>query len=441
MKSDSNNPQDPEFSEQQLDDLLSLASWPAVSQQSVDRLKAVCVSVSDTETDVNTRPMSVPVRETMRSRSAGMRLSIRVGSILTLLVMAFVSGNWFAQWRLSDNRESAGQATVEISKTTEQPHDPSAPVEGPETVVPKVVPGPELVRQPQKEAVVESTEPKSMVPVPDSIPEPLPVDDGLRTKREEQQLKYRAQLQSVLECLAVQNEKQSDEDQWKCIQPLMARRAEFEYLLWEVVETSTGQQKMAALTAIGFVGSQRSVPRLMSTTADKSLRVVAIESLKRCADEATLVGFVLQQQDADLSREFARVLASRRNDAALQAWLHLVREPAARASCLRAADELSPELVERLFLLLDAPLVADRMVAVVSLGSRTDQATRTRLIRLMNQYTYRWEPIAALMWNGSPDAMRSLQQRQSDVEHFAVMQTASIQLAAFVGSGPTQRPN
>ena len=257
-------------------------------------------------------------------------------------------------------------------------------------------------------------------------PEPDPLNNKRHrlTQREKMQL----QLESVLTCLARQEKVDPS-----CCRSLLPRRAEFEYMLGEVIRNATGQRQLAAVTAIGFIGTDGSVPGLLRTSATDELRVAAVEAAKRCASEQMLAGLILQTGDAKLQLEFLTELAQRNTDRAVLAWLHLMRSPATRNLCQQAADRLSPTMIDAMFVNLDAPLLDDRIAAIQTLGWRTDLPTQNRILRTLQQFPNRWEPVAILMWNGSEPALKTLVNLQRNPEQFAVLQTAAIQLEAAVG--------
>ncbi|MBL8816512.1 MAG: hypothetical protein JNL58_10815 [Planctomyces sp.] len=445
---------DVEFSDSRLNELLSAAEWPEIPGDAVTRLRALCKESPEQSSVVDKPAAAVTAgRQSTDFRSAADLRSVAdvyrrnwISWIVTagVIAAAFVAGQWFEARRSS--RQVVRQPEVESpavvsqdSPATEQTTENPANVgieAAPSEMMPREDSSTDMVAETPSDAGV----PEKLIPTPE---EAFGSGGKHRSRRDKLREQYQTQLKSVLACLEEQQLKEHNSEGLQagagntsadlCLRPLMEKREEFEYLLWEMIRTTTGQQRLTALTAIGYVGTPKSVPLLMSTTSDADLRGVALEALKRCADEATITGFVLQQRDDELSREFCAVLASRQTDSAAQAWIHLVQNPSRRSHCLQAADELSEELVERFFQMLDSSLAADRIAAAVSLGSRTDPQTRKRLVGLIQAFPHRWEPVAALMWNGSPESMRVLQQLQGDTTRFAVLQTASVQLTAFVG--------
>lgn len=439
-----------EFSDSRLNELLSAAEWPEVPGDAITRLRVLCKEASEQSSVVDKPTATVKADgQFIDFRSAADHRSAAdvyrrnwISWIVTagVIAAAFVAGQWFEARRSSP--QVVRQPDVESPSVVSQDSPASEQTTAnPANVEMEPVPPGMMPREDSPTDMVAETPsgagvPEKLIPTPE---EAFGSGSKHRSRRDKLREQYQTQLKSVLACLEEQQVRvpgagaPESQSVLQCVLPLMEKREEFEYLLWETIRTTTGQQRLTALTAVGYVGTQRSVPLLMSTTSDTDLRGVALEALKRCADEATITGFVLQQRDDELSREFCAVLAGRKTDSAAQAWIHLVQNPSRRSHCLQAADELSDELVERFFQMLDSSLAADRIAAAVSLGSRTDPQTRKRLVGLIEAFPHRWEPVAALMWNGSPESMRVLQQLQGDTTRFAVLQTASVQLTAFVG--------
>jgi hypothetical protein len=419
-----------EVSDEVLDAMLNRAQWPQVSATVIERLQSVFDAAVDDSVPQPLVTSVRPVNEIISSRN----VRLQYIAAMVLMLMAFLAGRWSVEQFGSRQTEGAA-SNPSLAELTLDGVSPGQ-ISTTESVVQNSVDAAlrSVVAVENGGDSSSSGMPESGMSSGVSVTElPMPVmdempDDASRKRRRPNRVSYREQLDAVLTCLAEQEAADVG-----CVQPLLLRRSEFEYLLWEVIQNSTGQKQLTALTAMGFVGSRRSVPLLMKTSAsnDQALRAAAIAALKRCADEQTLAGFVLQQQRPELAFEFAAELANRRSEMALQTWFQLVQNPASRMTCLRVSDDLNPELVEMLFAALDASLVADRVSAAISLGSRTDKQTQQRLRGLVQQFPLRWEPVAALIWNGSSEAMQLLSQLQQDQQRFAVLQTAAVQLSAY----------
>jgi hypothetical protein len=97
-------------------------------------------------------------------------------------------------------------------------------------------------------------------------------------------------------------------------------------------------------------------------------------------------------------------------------------------------DDLSPAAIDVTFAAFDSNIVNERIAAAMVLGARSDARTLNRIVAAVRRYPTRWEPAAALMWNGSEEAIRVLNQMQREPALFAVLQTAAVQLQSLAGS-------
>lgn len=453
----------------QLDALLLQARWPAPEDAILDRLqKSIAAGLQDhpvtTESiqaiDLMTaiapheKSMAIsPDSRLSRKESAWMMLT----STLAIAVLAFFAGRWSSSIsQLTSNTASQplpvepSQISGQLSKAPTSFPDASTPIGLDATDLADSDhkhPHPNLANSTFNQPAQSNSQPtagsspSADMQSPDQMlaetqhgqadektlqPEP----DLMNNKRHRmtQREKLQLQLDNVLTCLALQEKADAS-----CCRSLLPRRAEFEYMLGEVIRNATGQRQMAAVTAIGFIGTDGSVPGLLQTSTRKELRTTAIEAVKRCSSEQMLAGLILQTSDPQLQKQFLFELAHRNSSRAVSAWLHLMRSAATRNLCQHAVDELSPAIIDAMFINLDAPLLDDRIAAIQTLGWRTDPATQTRILRTLQQFPNRWEPVAILMWNGSEPALKTLVALQGNPERFAVLQTAAIQLEAAVG--------
>ena len=349
---------------------------------------------------------------------------------LAVVVLAFLAGRWTSP----DIQNEVVTTNGAIDSSDPEVPEPVLPGTSDPERKPLDLPSKNADRS---EMMADSTAKSSEVLAPETMPDMIqPQPDKLNAKRYRltQRERMLFQLDSVLTCLA--DNKSVDA---ACCQTLLPRRAEFEYMLGEVIRTATGQRQMAAVTAIGFIGTDGSVPTLLKTSKQESLKDKAIAAARRCSSEQMLAGVVLQPSDESLKKEFLTELAQRKPRNAVLAWLHLMRSPETRDLCLQVIDEVSPALIDAMFTELDAPLLDDRIAAILTRGRRTDKPTQNRIMQLAQQFPNRWEPVAILMWNGSEPAIKTLTQLQRNPERFAVLQTAAIQLEASVGLPKTRQ--
>lgn len=404
-----------------LDQLLSEARWPEPDGDTLARLQSMVSSVLASSIDVQETRIAAPV-PTSGDRWTQMQRLALAAAVAAALLVAFLAGRWTS----SDGREplAGTQPTDQPAGVLNQTESGSVLPKSPtQEEQPAQVPNMAAADPVESKSSFSAEEPKSALPLPDPLSE--------KRRRMTQREKMHQQLESVLACL----EKGQNVDA-SCCQSLMPKRAEFEFLLAEIIRNATGQRQVAAVTALGFVGTDGSVPGLLQSASSESLRAAAVKAVKRCSSEQMLAALVLQPGNQALAEEYVRELAHRSTPKAAFAWLHLVRTPESRDLCLRLADELSPALVNILFSELDAPVMDDRMAAILSLGRRGDDQTLKRVTQLCQQFPGRWEPVAVLIWNGSELAMNTLTVMQQAPERYAVLQTASIQLKAFMSQPP-----
>ena len=400
------------------DQLLSEAQWPEPEPAAIGRLQSfITTALADSQGNAaSVEPLSSSSRHFTRLRSLTLATALAAA-----LLVAFLAGRWTSP----DTADG-----VAATKNADEPSDSGQT--RPKGVGAALAQPAPANRSSDAGNMASTDVPDANNPTVSESQEKLqPKPDPLNEKRRRltQRERMQQQLESVLACLEEEREVDAS-----CCQSLMPRRAEFEFLLGEMIRSATGQRQTAAVTALGFVGTDGSVPILLQSDLKGDLRNAAIEAAKRCSSEQMLAGLVMQKGDPLLRKEFLTELAHRTTPQAALAWLHLIRTVETREPALQVVDELSPALIERLFTELDAPLIDDRLAAILSLGRRADEQTLKRTTRLCQQYPGRWEPVAILMWNGSEPAVKTLMNLQKDVERYAVLQTATVQLESFVGA-------
>ena len=401
----------------ELDLLLSEAKWPEADAETLMRLSAL----TTTALQASGEDLAMTVKPLIAIKSDRQNPWVVIAVSIAAIVLAFFAGRWTTQ---SDRQNEIIAKPQELnpSKVIENtllPDQmaPSGDTEDKKSVTP-------LMGDTSKESLANN-QPGKLTPSADPV--------SAKRKRLSQRDKMKQQLDSVLACL---EEGQKAET---CCQTLLPRKAQFEYLLAEIVRTATGQRQAAAIAAMGFVGSDGTVPLLLEIAEKPDLRITAVESVKRVSSEQMLAALVLQGGDVATRKELLIGLAHRKTPQAAFIWLHLVRTPDCRDLCLQVVDELSPELVDLLFAELDAPVMDDRLAAIQSLGRRGDESTFKRTELLCQNFPHRWEPVAILMWNGSEMAMGFLTRLQKNPERYAVIQTAAIQLKTATGAGSGSR--
>lgn len=401
----------------ELDLFLSEAKWPEAGDETLARLGAV-TSAALKEPGKNLKAPIKPQKELI-TRLPGRWTVVAVA--IAGMILAFLAG----RWTTSLERQSG----IVVKQQDLNPAKVVEPTPLPErmgqsgNVVEKnpVVP---FMGDTQKDSLADNQTGK-LAPSADPV--------SAKRKRLSQRDKMKQQLDSVLACL---EEGQKAE---ACCRTLLPRKAEFEYLLAEIVRTATGQRQTAAIAAMGFVGSDSTVPLLLKISEKPDLRTNARQSAKQASSEQMLAALTLQGGDALIRKELLIELAHRKSPQAASIWLHLVRTFECRDLCLQVVDELSPELVDLLFVELDAPVIDDRLAAIQSLGRRVDEATFRRTEYLCQRFPHRWEPVAILMWNGSEPAMGVLARLQKNPERYAVIQTAAVQLEAASAASSRSR--
>lgn len=401
----------------ELDLLLFEAKWPEADAETLMRLSALTTTVLQESGE----DLSMTVKPLIAVKSDRQNPWMVIAVSIAATVLAFFAGRWTTQSDRQNEIVARPQKLnpSKVVETTAVPEQmtPSGDTEDKKSVTP-------LMSDTPKESLANN-QPGKLTPSADPV--------GAKRKRLSQRDKMKQQLDSVLACL---EEGQKAET---CCQTLLPRKAQFEYLLKEIVRTATGQRQTAAIAAMGFVGSDGTVPLLLEIAEKPDLRTTAVQSVKRASSEQMLAALVVQGGDASTRKELLIELAHRKTPQAAFIWMHLVRTPDCRDLCLQVVDELSPELVDLLFAELDAPVMDDRLAAIQTLGSRGDESTFKRTELLCKNFPHRWEPVAILMWNGSETAMGFLARLQKNPERYAVIQTAAIQLKAATGAGSGSR--
>jgi hypothetical protein len=95
------------------------------------------------------------------------------------------------------------------------------------------------------------------------------------------------------------------------VQPLLARRAEFEQrLLWRF-GAFVGEREPAAVELLGCLGSEAALPLLLHERLKPATHAAAVRALLRLADGGTLARLERQEWDDDLREEITAALQSR----------------------------------------------------------------------------------------------------------------------------------
>ena len=401
----------------ELDLLLSEAKWPEADAETLMRLSAL----TTTALQASGEDLATTVKPLIEGKSHQQKRWMIIAISIAGMILAFLAGRWTTQPNRQNDivaqpQELSPSKVVETTAVAEQ-MAPASEVEDKKSV------GPFMIDTPKE--TLANTQSGKLKPSADPV--------SAKRRRLSQRDKMKQQLDSVLDCL---EEGQKAET---CCQTLLPRKAQFEYLLTEIVRTATGQRQTAAIAAMGFVGSDGTVPLLLQIAEKPDLRTTAVQSVKRASSEQMLAALVVQGGDVATRKELLIELAHRKTPQAALIWLHLMRTPDCRDFCLQVVDELSPELVDLLFAELDAPVIDDRLAAIQSLGRRGDESTFKRTELLCQNFPHRWEPVAILMWNGSETAMGFLARLQKNPERYAVIQTAAIQLKTATGAGSGSR--
>lgn len=426
--SDGDRTADAALTDAALDELLQSVRWREPDAESVGRLQTLWDQQSAAGGDRPARTTPPPADRRDQRGLRGLR-GLQVLATAVAIVLAWFAGRWSV---MDQNAGSEVTRTDRGAATAESDDQPAFPADSGTASDSEASASSGMADAGPDEEGTDSLmaeNPSSASGARTLVPEPIP-DRKRRRALRSRAAALRDSVESVLACI----EEQDDVD-GSCVEPLLKWRRESEYLLWQVVQNATGQRRLAAVTAIGFVGTSDSVPGLVHSLEDEELRDGALTALQRCADEESLVPFIQQRQDRETAERFLQELIRRPPRKSQPVFLRLVMQPESRALCLAAADDLTAEAVELTVAALESSVVKERIAAAAILGSRTDPRTFARIVSLLRQHPNRWEPVAALMWNGSPPAMTILQQMQRNPESSAVLQTAVVQLQSF---GPAE---
>jgi hypothetical protein len=405
----------------QLDRLLRAAEWPEVEAEVIARLENTWKGAVAEAAPVRHGPRQTvklaPVIAAGENAEHGRLRWIHMAGLAALVTVAFLAG----RWTRSDSNENTSVVENDVPVTD---NDRVASNDQNTAAAADVPPVPD--GQPVADGEVPMV--ADVGTVESDQLKPVPEDSRMRRRTLSKTVLLQQKVDSVLACI-----ERTPGANVTCVEPLMKWRRESEFLLWQIVQNTTGQRRLAAITAIGFVGSDRSVPGLVSGLKTKDLRDASLNAILQCADENSLAVFVRQRQDRGLAEEFVRALIKRPAARSQSVYLKLMTAAESRDICLTVVDELSSEAMNLTFAALDSNVISERIAAAITLGARKDDATLNRIVGLIRQYPTRWEPVAALMWNGSQQGIRFLNQMQRNPESFAVLQTASVQLKSFIG--------
>jgi RNA polymerase sigma factor (sigma-70 family) len=305
-----------EVTDEGLDQILNAAFWPEADDAAVGRLQRVWADAVREQQPVERPRLIRSEVATVHPRRFASRVVAALG-IVAGIVIAFFAGRWTQSvpQPAMNVVESAGRPEAEA--TTEPGN-----VERPSMDLPTRA-------MPESPSIVVQDSVHGIVGEPSTVLSPVPESQlgGRRGRTRTASLKQ--QLETVLTCI-----EQTANPQSSCVEPLLKWRRESEYVLWQVVQNATGQRRLAAITAIGFVGSDESVPSLLPGLADAELRETAKQAIMRCADVSTLAIFVRQTQEPELAAEFAQTLIGRPAMNSQPVFLQLVVHPDSRATCL-----------------------------------------------------------------------------------------------------------
>ncbi len=125
-------------------------------------------------------------------------------------------------------------------------------------------------------------------------------------------------------------------DLQELIQPLLARRAEFEQRVLERFHALAGEQESAAIELLGYVGSRRSVTLLSQLRLRSSIHAPAVRALLKIADPGTLARLARTEEDPALREEITAALRARGDKQKLFFVLGTEGEP----SCLESGSDV-----------------------------------------------------------------------------------------------------
>jgi hypothetical protein len=116
---------------------------------------------------------------------------------------------------------------------------------------------------------------------------------------------------TVLDRIVDRRIAEPDGDLEKLVQPLVARRADFEQRLLGRFYMFTGRREPVAVEMLGCIGSDASVPLLLHVRFKSSTHAAAIRALLKLADVGTLAQLEFQEPDAGLRQEISAALPPR----------------------------------------------------------------------------------------------------------------------------------
>jgi hypothetical protein len=190
----------------------------------------------------------------------------------------------------------------------------------------------------------------------------------------------------------------------------------------------SGAESLAAIRLLGVVGSDASVPTLLSAYADQDKRSAAAASIADLLSPAQLVTTITKEPDADRQRRLLGVLATHPAPGALSAYLALVANQSTSDTALAALDDLNHPPVDALFAHLDAPRLDRRLAAARALGRINGPAVSERLAVMVKRGVHRREALAALMSSGGPEASQFLSSFRQIPSLLSVIRSVERQL-------------
>ncbi len=102
-----------------------------------------------------------------------------------------------------------------------------------------------------------------------------------------------------------------DGDLSELVQPLLARRAEFEQRILARFGTFIGERESVAVELLGCLGGETSLPLVLNERLKPSVHAVAVRAALALADSETLAQLERQEWDVNLQQQIKAVLRSR----------------------------------------------------------------------------------------------------------------------------------
>ncbi len=201
-----------------------------------------------------------------------------------------------------------------------------------------------------------------------------------------------------------------------------------EQMLADVIQTTRGARRLAAVRLLSEVATAKSAPLLVKLANDPRTCQAALPGVLRLGDFQSLADLARQTHSHVIRQKLLSALLHREANEAVPLYLAFVEEPATATDALAAADDAPQPAIDELFARLDDPHLDVRLAAARALGRIDGPAVTRRLAAMVERNVNQREALAALITSHGRDAQAIVAQARRRSSLAATIQSLEILL-------------